>query len=417
MQIVLNVVKGPHCGKTFSFDRHQHFFVGRAKFAHFQLPEGDPYFSRMHFMIEFNPPECRLMDLGSTNGTLVNGQHAQVVDLHDGDVIEGGDTAISVSLLTPLEPVELPEVKSTPEIVSPKLGQIATTSPPAKTPKLPQIAGYEIDEEIGRGGMGVVHRAIRQIDQKVVAIKSIKPAVAGNKTDYERFLREVAVLSSLDHPGIIRFYDSGATGRLVYLVMEYFPGLDATKWLAEFDRELPIHVAVGLTCRVLDALSHAHDRGIVHRDVKPSNLLVRREGSRLRVKLADFGLAKVYQDSKLSGLTLTGALCGTPKFMSPEQILDSRCVKATADQYSAAATLYHFLTKQYTHDFNKPVQQVLHQILLQPIVPVSIRRPEIPEALANVVHQALAHEPEHRFGSVAEFREALRPFEKKGHGV
>ncbi len=411
MQIVLNVIKGPHQGKLFSFDQHEHFFVGRAKFAHFCLPEGDPYFSRVHFMIEVNPPACRLLDLGSTNGTWVNGEQAQTVDLKDGDIIEGGDTAISVSLVSTIAPTITPIESG--DNKRPKSSATIPVTTRQSELELPVIDGYEVVEEIGRGGMGIVYKAIRVHDQLTVAIKIIKPAIVGSRTDYERFLREVSILESLDHTGIVGYHGSGETGQLLFLVMEYFPGQDATKWLAGVEGNLPIPIAVGMVCKVLEALSYAHSRYVIHRDVKPSNLLVVREGNRLRVKLADFGLAKVYHDSKLSGLTLTGAVCGTPKFMSPEQILDSRCVKTTADQYSAAATLYFLLTRQFTHDFGKPVQQVLHQILLHDAVPIQSRRTDIPEALSMVIQKALTRDPLERFPSVSDFRDALRPFERK----
>jgi serine/threonine-protein kinase len=145
----------------------------------------------------------------------------------------------------------------------------------------------------------------------------------------------------------------------------------------------------------------------VHRDVKPGNILLQKEGKKLHVHLTDFGLARAYQESRLSGLTLTGNACGTPKFMAPEQITNARRVQPTSDQYSAAATLYWLLTKQYSHDFSSKLQEGLQQILLAEPMPIQKRRPDVPDALSAAVHRALSKDPDARFSSANAFRAAL----------
>ena len=126
MQIVLDVIDGPHRGQSFTFDGHDNFIVGRARCAHFRLPKKDRYFSRIHFMVEINPPHCRLVDMGSTNGTRVNGQRVEVADLRHGDLIRGGDTVLSVSFI-PEPNMELPESSKTP-VAPPMLGARAAGS-------------------------------------------------------------------------------------------------------------------------------------------------------------------------------------------------------------------------------------------------------------------------------------------------
>jgi serine/threonine-protein kinase len=173
---------------------------------------------------------------------------------------------------------------------------------------------------------------------------------------------------------------------------------------------LPIPRAAGMACQVLNALAAAHQQGYVHRDVKPSNILVElREGGAEHAWLADFGLARVYQSSRLSGLTLTGTVGGTTPFMPPEQITDYRHVGPAADQYSVAATLYYLLTKQYAYDLPpRDVPKQLLMILQQPPVPIEQRRADLPPALMAAIHRALARSPADRFADAVAFRQALQ---------
>lgn len=411
MQIVLTVIEGPHLGRKFVFDRHDHFFVGRAKFAQFQLPEKDPYFSRMHFMIEVNPPACRLLDLGSTNGTSVNGQPVQSVDLQHGDRIEAGDTVLQVSLLDG-SPDDQPATLRKATAESAETDEFRTSGVPLSVPDPVaagrwSVPGYELGDKLGEGGMGVVYRARRIADGRWVALKVLKPAVVGSAAEYDRFLREVDILSQLDHPVIVRLQEAGESASLLYFAMELVDGLNAQTWVLKQPRSLPVSVAVGLMGKVLEALAYAHERGYVHRDVKPPNILIQQDGNKLRVKLADFGLARAYQESKLSGLTLLGDICGTPRFMAPEQITDSRSLRPAADQYSAAATLYWMLTRQHTHEFQPSLQDGLRQILLEAPVPLTSRRPDIPAELAAAVERALSKKPEQRFVSIQQFADAI----------
>ena len=407
MQIILTVVSGPHSGQTFAFDQHDHFFVGRSKSAQFRLPEKDPYFSRMHFMVEMNPPACRLLDLGSRNGTHVNGKIVQTVDLTHGDVIQGGNTEIRVTLRDGQND-DAPET-----LVRPPSATVP--NPPSAVSQIDSIetvnwqpAGYEFGGILGKGGMGIVYQAKRKSDGADVAIKMIKPAVLGNTDDYLRFRREIEILRQLNHPAIVQFMDAGDVSGLLFFVMEYVQGADAKVWVEQRPKPLAVPVAVKIISRVLDALEHAHQRGFVHRDVKPSNILICQDGKKLVVKLTDFGLARAYQDSKLSGLTLTGGICGTPKYMAPEQITDARRVQPASDQYSAAATLYWLLTQKNTHDFDDRMHIGLQQILTQEPVPIRNRRPDVPENLDAAIRRALSKDPAARFASAAEFRNALR---------
>jgi serine/threonine-protein kinase len=166
-------------------------------------------------------------------------------------------------------------------------------------------------------------------------------------------------------------------------------------------------------CQVLEALAFAHERGFVHRDIKPSNILVTAtKGKKRLVKLADFGLARIYQDSKMSGLTVEGQVGGTFAYMPPEQVTNFRMVKPPADQYSAAATLYNLLTDHHLYDFQEKKSMPVVLILTEEPVPIQQRRPDLPSDLCEVIARATAREPADRFPDVKSFRRALLPYAK-----
>jgi serine/threonine-protein kinase len=257
--------------------------------------------------------------------------------------------------------------------------------------------------------MGVVYEARRQKDGLAVALKVIPPPVAGTRAQIERFLREVSILHGLDHPNIVAFRDIGAAAGRLYFAMEYVPGRDAQRVVRE-SGPLPVPRAVALVCQVLAGLAYAHARGFVHRDVKPSNVLVAEANGVEVVKLTDFGLARAYQTSQLSGLTVTGDVGGTPAFMAPEQITAYREAKPPADQYAAAATLYTLLTGEHAYDLPARGPLRYAKILNEAPVPILTRCGDLPPALAAAIHRAMQRDPARRFPGVAELRKALEPF-------
>ena len=463
MQVVLTVIDGPHAGKSFTFQEHDNFIVGRSSSAHFRLPRKDEYFSRIHFMVEVNPPYCRLMDMGSRNGTFVNGRRVeQPVDIRDGDTIEGGNTKIRVAidraesnqpgLLTsspalPAGPFEFgpdagaktPERPAAPsdaaltadDGLASDMATVVPPAPPASAElseaaldvlpadyqeraaaRSQPIPGYLIIDELGRGGMGVVYLAVCEADGTAAAVKTIKPDRVAGAGDLERFLREAAILRKLRHPHIVAFREMGEAAGDLFFAMDYVPGVDVAKLVKNLGEPLEIGRAVRLISQLLSALEYAHGQGFVHRDIKPANLLVTEAGGRETIKLADFGLARTYQSSRLSGLTMMGELGGTVAFMPPEQITNYREAKPPADQFAAAATLYFLLTGQCIHDFPIEISQQLLRILQHDAVPIRERRPELPPGLAAVVHRALDRNPEKRFPSAAALRKALGPWER-----
>lgn len=428
MRVIFHVTAGPTAGHALVFTAAGTLVVGRPAGADARAAPADPYQSRAHFRLNVSPPLCRLTDLGSRNGTFVNGERVAAADLAAGDLVRAGRTEFRVAVATGDDPDETLTDAPAADAGHAATGSFTPAAPPlddgTQISRLPNAAapdagnptpvvpGYAVVREIGRGAMGAVYEAVREADGQTVALKVIRPGVVPTRQQAERFLREAVILRTLDHPGVVRFFDSGEERGLLWFAMEYVPGTDAARKV-KADGPLPVYQAVRVAVNVLRGLGHAHARGFVHRDVKPSNvLLYRRESGKAGVKLADFGLARVYQASQLSGLTLAGDVGGTPAFMAPEQVTDFRNVGPPADVYSTAATLYYLLTGAYVLDMPGDNESRFAMILGGEPTPVQSRRADIPDTLAAMVHAALAKTPAHRPPSAEAFADALTPFTK-----
>jgi serine/threonine-protein kinase len=262
---------------------------------------------------------------------------------------------------------------------------------------------YLIETEIGRGGMAVVYKATDIRLNRHVAIKVLPPDVAFNGDVKVRFIREAQTAAQLSHPNIVPIYsvDDSAVDSLVYFVMAFVDGESLGVRLSR-EGAWPVDQTVRVLRDVADALAYAHSHGVVHRDIKPDNILIDRASGRPLV--TDFGIARAAAGE--TRLTVTGVAVGTPAYMSPEQALGEREIDGRSDVYSLAVVGYHMLVGETPFKAaNTPAMLVKH--VSERPRPLRERRPDVPAYLGVAIDRALAKRPEDRFADAAEFRDAL----------
>lgn len=261
-----------------------------------------------------------------------------------------------------------------------------------------QLGEYEIIEHIGHGAVSDVYKAYQPKLDRYVAIKVLSPLFAEEPAFRERFTREARAVAQLDHPNILPVYDFDQQGDLVYIVMQY---VDAGSLADMMGRPLPLNFVLHILEQVGEALAYAHSRGIVHRDVKPGNILLREGNWAL---LTDFGLVKMLESP--SDLTPSGMALGTPAYMAPEQVLgigtDHR-----ADIYSLGATLYQMVTGRVPYEGEMGMATALKHVS-EPLVPPHMLNPNLSQAVDRVIAKALAKERDLRYNTVGELVAAFR---------
>ncbi len=399
----LVVTAGPIRGKRFDFSGHDTFLFGRAPDCHARLDASDASASRHHFLLEVNPPLARLRDLGSLNGTRVNGvrhggrkpgekpEEAAArgiadVDLHDGDEIRVGATLIQVKVEAPASPLE--------DLVADNDADEAVGG---------TVGPYAIERLLGKGGMGAVYLARHRDGGPPVALKVILPRMLVDEGVQEIFVREIEVTRALRHRNVVGLLDFGRDEGRFYFALEYCPGGSAEALRVRLGGRVPLPSVLRIAVDALEGLAAAHESGFVHRDLKPDNVLLGEDGT---ARLADFGLAKSFQQAGLSGLTATGVIGGTFPFMAREQLTSYREARPTTDVWSMAATLYFLLTGEYARDFGD--QDPVAVILRGGTVPLRQRDPSVPEDFAAVIDRALDDEPARRFPTAREFGDAVK---------
>lgn len=487
-KVTLEIVEGEMIGKTFAFEEHDTFLFGRSKDCHACLPN-DPLVSRHHFIVEVNPPDARVRDLGSLNGTHVNGvQHGgrekgetpeegakrryPDIELKDGDKLQVGNTLLAVRIEVPMFCCECGKeitgkaredcrgpsdtylcpackrqlgaarpVRKTPEPtrckkcgkdVAGEIGQgrrgdyVCETcrkeaeADPAKIlfemlrragqlqggDKAPEIKGYEIDRRLGIGGCGAVYLARRKKDNERVAIKVMLSKIAVDENARKKFLHEIELMKDLRHGNIVTLFDNGSASSAFYFVMEFCEGGGVEDLMKRRGGKLSISEAGAIMLQALDGLAYAHGNNVVHRDLKPGNILLKGSETRWTAKIADLGFAKNFQQAGFSGMTMTGQYAGTPAFMPREQVTNFKYVKPVSDVWSIGATFYTMLTGQLPRDFPRG-KNPMEIILRGEIVPIRKRDAGVPRKLAEVIDRALANDPKERYQDAAEMRRAL----------
>ena len=448
-RVLISSTAGPMKGKAFAFDEHDAFLFGRLDECHCCLPD-DPLISRRHFMVEVNPPDARIRDFGSLNGTYVNdkkigsrekgetpeqGQARKYpeVDLNDGDTIRAGDTVFSVKIeckqaAGPLlcaqcgkdvagevggrqvgsyicqacrQSMEMDPAQILRDMLAKEAGK------PAQKDGLPVIAGYRIKRRVGIGGYGAVYLAEGEANGQRVAIKVMLARVAVDEQARTKFSREIELLTGLRHENVVAVYDSGSAGSAFYFVMEHCPGGSVADYMEAQGGKLSVETALPIMRQALQGLAFAHAKSVVHRDMKPQNILLAGTPAAPIAKIADLGLAKNFERAGLSGHTMTGAYAGTPIYMPKEQLTGYKYVKPVSDVWSLGATFYNMLTGATPREFSKGCDP-LEVILKGEIIPIRQRDPSVSAGLAEVLDKAIQTSPKDRYADAGEMLEALQ---------
>jgi serine/threonine-protein kinase len=430
MRVTLHVVAGPQTGRDFTFDQHDTFMIGRSEEAQFCLPH-DRFFSRHHCILEIAPPQCFLRDLGSTNGTFVNGIRVETAHLKHGDRIQGGETVLEVRVESdqsefPVSGQRITE-KTEPSLITvaclncglpskaeasrpdAKLTYVCDTCRETLRKNTQPIPNYQMIRILCQGGMGSVMLARSVRDGQAVAIKTLLPEVAVSEQSVKRFMREIEVASSLQHPNVVSYIEHGTHNGIIYLVTEFVGGMDASRLAKKRGGKLNYQEVVKIMEQTLSALEFAHTKGFVHRDIKEQNILVDGNYPKYIAKLTDFGLSKSYKQTGMSGVTMVGDVAGTIAYMPPEQVRDFKEVRPPSDIYAVGMTAYSLLTGAHALDISPKagIAETVKAIFEKPIIPIGRRVPEVPIRVAAVIETALAKQVELRWRTAGEMRDAL----------
>src|SRR5712691_188362 len=269
------------------------------------------------------------------------------------------------------------------------------------------LGEFRLLRRIGGGGMAEVWLAEQTSLKRQVAVKVMRPDIQADETCRKRFEQEALAAAGLNHPNIVQVYAIGESDGIRYIAQEYVAGLNMRDYIAK-NGPPPVHVAVHLMKQVASALQAAAEAGIVHRDVKPENILLTRKGL---AKVVDFGLAQLTQAGDLR-LTQQGMTMGTPLYMSPEQVQGQK-VDQRSDIYSLGITFYHLLCGRPPFRGETVFAVAYHQVHTEP-PPLSESRPDLPRSLCEVVHRMMAKQPDERFQTAQELLQELRNLDPRG---
>ncbi len=486
-KVTLTITQGKYIGRKYVFVDRSTCVVGRDPDCHPRLPNDTDHrkVSRRHCLLDVNPPDVRIRDFGSRNGTFVNGKKIgqrgrkddrergankrfREHDLKHGDEVRVGGTVLRVGIFVPAvcttcgkettkartdlasQPgdlfqcpacrktdtsasVSVPAVKERVCVhcgkdISKEMGELRNgelvcgtcQSDPGmlaqalldlahqRSKDVAAIKGYRIIRKLGQGSMGAVfHARTQRGDGEDVALKLMLPQVALDERSRDMFLRETENARALKHPSIVGLREAGCARGIFFLVMDYCTGGNAEKLLKERGGKVTVEEAVPIVVQVLDGLEYAHGaavpnfrgvdgtvgpgRGLVHRDLKPNNILFADFFGLRMARIGDFGLTKAFDQAGLSGLTYTGGRMGEPLFMPRLQILNCKYSLPDVDVWAAAACLYYLLTGQSPRDLPAGKDPFMTVLNTDP-VPLAKRDSSIPKKLAAVIDQALLEE-------------------------
>lgn len=398
MRWTLTVLDGPETGRRFEVEAPARIVIGAGATADLRIKDGQSMgIAEIHVTLEFETDSDSVQVRPSAGCEVAVGASELPPD---------GSSMVLANEILRVGGVRLQLVRGAWETQTATGDLDATPNPasplsaPPPSPESFAPPGYEFIRVIGRGGMGIVSLVRNTSTGKLHAAKMIIPAAAQSEKALQFFLRESSIHSQLEHPRIVQFGHVGIFHGILFFIMDYIETIDIEFLLKSLDPEMRVKAACLLARQVLDALRFAHAKGFVHRDVKPSNILVSQEGgNKLRARLTDFGLARDYLASGLSGITAPEDFRGTWRFAAPEITQNARLAKPSADIYSMGATLHWYLTGKSPNALTATQTHDVARVA-----------PDLPPGLAAVVDRALAYHPADRFESADAMFDSLAPF-------
>ena len=411
---VLTATAGPDRGKSVTIERGASIVIGRDPRSNLQMLDSEV--SRLNTEIKNTEGKFRITDLNSRNGTRVNGKKIKSQELSPGDEIRVGQSRLTFTLervARQVAPPELAQKRGVAPRKRPGAGGEDTVVQEQEAPIVEEgsedplvgrrLGDFKILTKLGEGDSTTVYKAIQLSKNRFVALKIFPPEMTQDKVAMKRFIRGAKSGSQLRHPNIVRILGGGQADGIYYLFMEYVEGTNLRKVL---DRGKPVDLkaALEITLQLADALQLAYERRIVHRNIKPSNILINQDGL---VKLADVGLAKTIEESGASDITDPGTILGTLNYMSPEQLADAGVVDHRSDIYSLGATLYALLTG--VEPFTSPsTLDTMIKIQKEPPDPPKRFNPDISDSACELIEKCMAKFPEDRIQTPKELRENLK---------
>ena len=381
----LIIETGPKKGQEYIFSEKEKVVIGRS--SKNLICVEDVLMSRRHAIVYYIDEKWVVEDLDSRNGILVNNNKKKKMVIKYGDEIQIGHTKLVFQ-------------KSPRGILAGKT-----------------VAGYTFLEKIGQGGMGEVYRAHQKSLNRIVAIKVLIRKKKKDDTAINNFIDEARKAGSLNHPNIIQVHDVGQTPEgLVYFSMEYIDGFSLKKWILDHyqtDKPLPISTLCNIFAKTAEALQYAHVMGLIHRDIKPDNIMLTNTGE---VKVADLGIAlKIETESGSKGegdeMKKNSGVIGTPHYIAPEQILQ-RPADGRLDIYSLGATAYHAFSG-YTVFNGKNAKEIIKAHVRVPPTPITDLNHDIPEEIGRIIMKMLEKKPSDRYHQAKDVADAFREVEEK----
>ncbi|MBP0019814.1 MAG: FHA domain-containing protein [Cyanobacteria bacterium SBLK] len=425
VKIVLRVLEGALKGQEFIFDRRTTCLIGRSFECQIQLSSQDELntISRYHCLLDIDPPEMRVQDFGSLNGTYVNGkkigqrpdrtrQGGRLVnlpeyELRDGDEIGIGDTVLGVNM-------EVSNLGDSQDISGDSIGRRVL---PIQDETRLLFGGYGNLKLIEQNEFDKVYLAFDRANGDWVILKTLHPKTLKRRA-IAAFLEAIEQIKTLEHPNIVRLRNYGYHDGRFFFIWNYGEEGNVAQLIERRGGRLSVEEALPIIFDVLDGLEYAHyaaipqgtmgddiATGLVHGDIKPSNILLNRHHRALMAKLADFGLLRAFDRAGLSEKTFNKRDAAMLGFLPRQQLIDFNYAKSDADIWSVAATLYAMLAGKYPRRFAK--KDPLLVVLRSDAIPIRHREPALPKALAEAIDLALQDRPSIHFKTAMEFRQAL----------